>query len=82
MTRVIHKIDISGSSGDPENKKIHVTFIFENYPSETFKVDASIWLKILADGKERIKVVSWNEVRNEIYYSVVMEKHELISIDA
>lgn len=79
MKRVVRKIEPSGSFEFNGKILLRVLFTFENHPPEAVLVEKSNWDKILDEKKKIAPHVSWNELKNEIYYSAVMQKHDRIS---
>lgn len=55
-----------------EKKFFRIQFVFEDHPYEYFNVEESRWLKILDLSREVSATMSWNDLKNQIYYAVVM----------
>lgn len=49
-----------------------VEFFFNGLPSETYVVRESTWVEILKDAKNLAHAISWNELKTQIYNSVVL----------
>jgi hypothetical protein len=72
MTRTIKAIEIPGSFSMAGKGYFRIQFLFHGHPPEFFNVEESQWVKICQLAHSKSAGISWNELKNEIYYAVVM----------
>lgn len=77
--RIVTQIEVIGFEKDGISH-MRVMFIFKDHPVEVFDVKTKAWLAILEAKKAECKHVSWNELKTEIYYSVVMGVNQPLTI--
>ena len=77
--RVVTKIEPEGFHRDGQGM-MKIIFTFAEGPCSVIEIRPDLWIQILESAKEAAPHVSWNELKNQIYYSVVMGAAEVSTL--